>query len=96
MIFKIFHKTGECFFRGEWDGDEGYYEEKEVDDDKVEEALTDIIIYEQLRRSVPQETYALITKVLSGVISDNGLSEQLCENYADELNDWAQEEYGND
>lgn len=103
MIFKIFKKTGEYKdLNGDWDGDEGYEVEIEVPDEEVNKALPQIIYDCYFKASTPyiEHSYEIIaTKIkknIARLISDCNLEEKMRECFADELNEWAQEEYDND
>ncbi len=92
MTFKIFKKTGELRDRqGDWDGDEGCEEEIEISKSDVEKALVGIIVSDASRETLTEREHNIASSIIKRVIVDNGLFEELCENYADELNDWAQE-----
>lgn len=92
MTFKIFKKTGELKdHQGDWDGDEGYEEEIEISKSDVEKALVGIIVSDASRETLTEREHNIASSIIKRVIVDNGLFEELCENYADQLNDWAQE-----
>lgn len=102
MKFEIFKKTGELRDRqGDWDGDEGDEEEIEISDKEVRKALSEIIFGAYFQASLPyiehsnDTNVARMKKDIVRLISDCALEETLQECFADELQIWAQEEYGN-
>lgn len=102
MTFRIFKKTGEYTdSNGDWDGDAGEYIEIEVPDEEVNKALPQIIYDVYFKSSTPyiEHSYetisARIKKNISRFISDCDLEDAMRKCFADELNEWAQEEYEN-
>lgn len=103
MTFKIFHKTGELRdSQGDWDGDDGEYEEIELPDEKVNKALAEIIYDSYFKASIPyiehsnDTNVARIQKQIAKLVSDCDLEEKMRECFADELNEWAQGEYADE
>lgn len=76
--------------------------EIEIDDEEVNKALAEIIYDCYFKASVPyiEHSYetiaARIKKNIARLISDCDLEDTMRECFADELSEWAQEEYGND
>lgn len=94
MTFTIFHKTGELRdSQGDWDGDMGDEYEIEIKDKEVEKQLSRIVVDNALEMETDENEHKRIVDLMQRVISDNDLLYTLCENYADELNEWVQEEY---
>lgn len=91
MTFSIFHKTGEIHFDhngiDDYDGDEGYYEDIEVDDDDVESDIVDFIIDEYFINQLRSIEREIIKTVFHSIFSELELYDSLKETFYDRLRD---------
>lgn len=97
MKFTYFRKTGEIYRdvggEYEWDGDEGYDFEYEVDYHQVQSALADLIYDDYFDgTTTDRETVHKIKNKLERFISDMELVERLSESYHDGLKNYFEEE----
>lgn len=94
--FKYFKKTGEIRGRdGEWDGDEGFGFEYEVEDEKLLEAVVDLVYEDYFMKTELADRcdYSIAVKRgLKKFIEDNDNLDELVEDYEDELKDYFEEE----
>lgn len=103
MTFTIFNKTGEVYDRqGDWDGNIGEEYEIEVKDAEVNKALAEIIFDTYFYKAIPYNehshdtTVKEIKKQIGKLLSDCDIEEMVRESFIDELNEWVQEEFGDD
>lgn len=92
MIFTYFKKTGEYCSEGvdgpEWDGDEGYNFDYDVDDSDVESALTDIVFDENFSDITnDKEVRKKIKEGLKEFISGLCMASEIGDVYYDALKD---------
>ena len=80
--------------QGNWDGDDGYEETIELDNDTVTYALVEILIDESSPHKVSLLENIRMKEVIVSFIDKNDLLDTLYENYKQELEEWVQEEYG--
>lgn len=97
MKFNYFKKTGEIYRNVcgemEWDGDEGYDFDYEVEADRVEEALADLTFNDYFfDQTINNETALKIKQKLKNFISDIDLSSELSDFYGDRLKDYFEQE----
>ena len=93
MVFKRFVKTGEIQRRVDYrngdydydyDGDEGYWEDVDVDWDEVNDALVDIIIDGY---NIPEEARKGLLTFIEDINSDDSIAEM----FKDELQEYFEE-----
>jgi hypothetical protein len=97
MKFTYFRKTGEIYRQGidgaEWDGDEGYDFDYEVEDSKVESALTEIIFQDNFSDITgDKEEREKIRQGLKDFLSGLDLTDEIGDVYYDELKDYFESE----
>lgn len=94
--FRYFKKTGEIRDRDcEWDGDEGYWFEYEVEDDELLEAVVDLVYEDYFMKTELADRCDYAVAVKSGLkkfIEDNDNLDELVEDYEEELKDYFEEE----
>ena len=93
MVFKRFVKTGRIERRVDYkngdydydyDGDEGYWEDVDVDWDEVNDALVDIIIEDY---NIPEEARKGLLTFIKDINSDDSIAEM----FKDELQEYFEE-----
>ena len=94
--FEYFKKTGELRdMLGEWDGDEGFEFEYEVEDDELLDAVVDLVYEDYFMKTELADRcdYAVAVKRgLKKFIEDNDNLDELVEDYEDELKEYFEEE----
>ena len=86
MTFRYFKKTGEIRDRlGEWDGDEGFWFDYEVDDKKLLNAVCNLVdeYYFECKMNI---------KNFKKFVRDFDMFDTLIEGFEDELNDYFEQE----
>lgn len=88
MKFKVFVKTGERHFNhddiDDYDGDEGYYADIDVGYEDVKKDLVSIIVDDCYSKDL-NTAHEQLCHVVSKFIDDNGLWDDIIENYHDAL-----------
>ena len=94
--FEYFKKTGEIRGRdGEWDGDEGFEFEYEVEDEKLLEAVVDLVYEDYFMKTELADRCEYVFAVKKGIkklINDYDNLDEYVEEYDDELKDYFEAE----
>lgn len=94
--FRYFKKTGEIRDRdGEWDGDEGYWFEYEVEDDELLEAVVDLVYEDYFSKINIADNCEYVFAVKKGIkklINDYDNLDEYVEEYDSELKDYFEKE----
>lgn len=91
--FKYFKKTGEIYGPfGEWDGDDGYYFNYEVDCEDLLDVIVDLIYIDYFETEATELLKEEIKNSLSKMIKEKELFETLFNKYEEDLKDYYEQE----
>ena len=86
MTFRYFKKTGELYDKhGEWDGDDGFEFEYDVDIDDIEKALFELVNDYYFDGKLDRKNFA-------NFMRDFDMTDMLIDGFEDELQDYFEQE----